>query len=79
LGRSAYVDSVELGIDDATALELRRVLDPMVQPRSPLSAPVKGVKPRWVQPELVVEVAFPNVGEEGRLRHPKFKGVRKDV
>jgi bifunctional non-homologous end joining protein LigD len=78
-GKLAYAGSVELGIDDATALELRKALDPLASSRSPLPAPVKGVRPTWVQPELLVEVAFPNASMVGRLRHPKFKGVRDDL
>jgi bifunctional non-homologous end joining protein LigD len=77
-GKFAYAGSVELGIDDATALELRKALDPLTQSRSPLGAPVKGVKPKWVRPEVLVEVAFPNVGEAGRLRHPKLRGIREE-
>jgi bifunctional non-homologous end joining protein LigD len=75
-GQLAYAGSVENGIDDATARELRKALDPLVRSRSPLPAPVKGVRPTWVQPELLVEVAFPNTSEDGRLRHPRFAGFR---
>lgn len=76
-GKLAYAGSVEIGIDVATALELRKALDPLARSRSPLPAPVK-VKPRWVQPEVLVEVAFPNASDAGRLRHPKFKRLRDD-
>lgn len=33
---------------------------------------------RWVQPELVVEVAFSEWTPEGHVRHPTFRGVRAD-
>lgn len=78
-GKLVYAGSVELGIDDGTARGLRSTLDPLVRTRSPLAAPVKGAKPNWVQPELLVEVAFPNVSEAGRLRHPKLRGIREDL
>lgn len=74
-----YAGSVEIGIDDATARELHELLAPLRQPRSPLPGPVKGVRPKWVEPQVLVEVAFPNVSEAGRLRHPKFRGVRDDL
>ena len=44
-GKLLYAGSVENGIDDATARDLRKTLDPLVRSRSPLPAPVKGVKP----------------------------------
>jgi len=79
-GKLVYAGNVELGIDDATALELRKVLDPLRQSGSPLAAPVRGVKPlSWVRPELQVEVAFPNVSGADRLRHPKFLSIRQDL
>lgn len=73
-----YAGSVEIGIDDATVREPFGLLEPLRRPRSPLSAPVKGAKPKWVEPRMLVEIAFPNVSEAGCLRHPKFKGVRED-
>jgi bifunctional non-homologous end joining protein LigD len=32
----------------------------------------------WVEPELVVEVAFTERTRDGRLRHPTFRGLRED-
>lgn len=37
---------------------------------------IKDVK--WVQPKIVVEVEFNEWTREGILRHPSFKGLRKD-
>ena len=36
----------------------------------------RGVK--WVQPQLVVEVAFTTWTADGILRHPSFQGLRED-
>jgi bifunctional non-homologous end joining protein LigD len=74
-----YAGSVEIGIGDAMARTLNEVLAPLRRARSPLSEPAKGVKPKWVKPEILVEVSFPNVSETGRLRHPKFRRVRDDL
>jgi bifunctional non-homologous end joining protein LigD len=73
-----YAGSVEIGIDDAIARELHDSLTPLRQARSPLPPPVKGVRPKWVEPRVLVEVAYPNVSEAGRLRHPKFRAIRDD-
>lgn len=32
----------------------------------------------WVRPVLVAEVGFTEWTDEGRLRHPRFKGLRDD-
>jgi ATP-dependent DNA ligase len=42
----------------------------------PHGADVRGAV--WVKPELVVEVAFTEWTQDGRLRHPSFQGVRDD-
>ena len=35
-------------------------------------------KLKWVKPKLVVEGAFVEWTDDGRLRHPKFVGLRED-
>jgi bifunctional non-homologous end joining protein LigD len=32
----------------------------------------------WAQPELVAQVAFTEWTRDGRLRHPRFLGLRED-
>lgn len=32
----------------------------------------------WVQPSLVGQVGFTEWTDDGRLRHPRFKGLRRD-
>ncbi len=45
-------------------------------------APFDGASPggaiHWVQPEMVCEVRFTEWTEDGKLRHPSFKGLRED-
>ena len=33
---------------------------------------------RWAKPELVAEVAFTEWTRDGRLRHPRYQGLRDD-
>jgi len=33
---------------------------------------------RWTRPDVLVEVSYPNKSDDGRLRHPSFKGFRDD-
>ncbi|HET6834626.1 MAG TPA: hypothetical protein VFH30_12205, partial [Acidimicrobiales bacterium] len=37
-----------------------------------------GAAVHWVRPELVAEVAFTEWTTDGRLRHPRFVGLRDD-
>lgn len=37
-----------------------------------------GANAHWVAPELVAEVEFSEWTADGRLRHPSFKGLRRD-
>jgi bifunctional non-homologous end joining protein LigD len=70
---------VGTGYDTATLRELRSRLDALEQPQSPFaggSGRQAGV--HWVRPELVAEVEFAEWTEDGRLRHPRFVGLRDD-
>ncbi|HEV7194220.1 MAG TPA: non-homologous end-joining DNA ligase [Jatrophihabitantaceae bacterium] len=47
----------------------------------PLAEPVPSTRGRivhWVEPTVVVEVEFTERTDDGRLRHPVFRGVRPD-
>lgn len=33
---------------------------------------------RWVQPRLLVEVEFTEITPDGQVRHPSYKGIRRD-
>jgi ATP-dependent DNA ligase len=42
-------------------------------------APRKFPKAQWVQPRVLVDAEFRGKTGEGLLRHPAFKGVRRDL
>ena len=49
------------------------------RPDSPFGAgdpPARGTT--WVEPELVAQVAFTEWTRDGRLRHPRYLGLRDD-
>ncbi len=78
-GRLVYTGSAGSGFDDRMLVELRRRLDSMRVDACPFAQtpPLKG-EPRWVRPELVVEVKFAQWTREGYLRAPVFLRVRED-
>jgi ATP-dependent DNA ligase len=60
--------------DLATQLgALRRDDAPFVHPERIREQPVT-----WVQPQLVAQVGFSEWTSDGRLRHPRFLGIRDD-
>ena len=72
-----YAGKVGTGYDDETLQSLRRRLDRLTQDRSPFAGRVNE-RAHWVRPELVAEVGFTEWTRDGRLRHPRFQGLRTD-
>jgi len=75
-----FAGKVGTGFDTKLLRELRARLDALEIPASPFS---KGTglprqRAHWVRPELVVQVAFIEWTVHGKLRHPRFLGVRVD-
>ncbi len=80
-GALRYAGKVGTGFTVASALALRRRLDPLEIPSSPFADPPAGRLGReahWVKPVLVAEVAFTEWTSDGRIRHPSFQGLRED-
>jgi bifunctional non-homologous end joining protein LigD len=74
-----YAGKVGTGFDRETLRELARRLRPLRRDSSPFAgedAPARGTT--WVQPRLVAEVAFTEWTRDGRLRHPRYLGLRDD-
>jgi bifunctional non-homologous end joining protein LigD len=78
-GGFAYAGKVGTGFSTATLLSLRRQLDALATDKSPFTRGrvlERGV--HWVRPELVAEVVFSEWTTDGKLRHPRFEGLRTD-
>lgn len=76
-----YAGRVGTGFDQRTLDLLARRLAPLARTDSPFAVEVPrrfAKDARWVHPELVIEVAFDRWTDEGRLRHPVYKGLRAD-
>ncbi len=74
-----YAGKVGTGFDHATLADLGKRLRGLEQDGSPFE-PFKPVPPgtRWVRPELVGQVGFAEWTRDGRLRHPRYIGLRDD-
>ncbi|PJJ47832.1 DNA ligase D, partial [Mumia flava] len=77
-----YAGKVGTGFDQAMLDRLGSMLEPLGRETSPfvddVGAAVRREHPHWVAPRLVVEVGFSEWTDAGRLRHPRFQGVRDD-
>jgi bifunctional non-homologous end joining protein LigD len=78
-GALRYAGKVGTGFDQVTLRELGARLRELEQDASPFE-PFKPIPPgtRWVRPELVAQIAFSEWTRDGRLRHPRFLGLRDD-
>jgi bifunctional non-homologous end joining protein LigD len=75
-----YAGKLGTGFDTKLLLELRRRLDALEISEPPFTKAV-GLPRRhahWVRPELVVQAGFIEWTKFGKLRHPRFLGIRMD-
>ena len=77
-GALRYAGKVGTGYDHATLRALRIQMDEMAQPDCPFADQVREPTAHWIRPELVVQVGFSEWTRDGRLRHPRFSGLRTD-
>ncbi len=74
-----YAGKVGTGFDDATLRSLHRRLSTIEQEASPFTRGLpRESETRWVRPEVVVEVGFSEWTRDGKLRHPRYIGLRTD-
>ena len=77
-GELKYAGRVGTGFDEAELDRLGKLLKPLARRRSPFSGrqPARGA--HFVKPQLVCEVEFGEWTRDGRLRHPRYLGLRDD-
>ncbi|WP_030692193.1 non-homologous end-joining DNA ligase [Streptomyces globisporus] len=69
---------VGTGYDTRPPRSLRTRLDRLEQDRSPFADDVRERAVHWVRPELVAQIGFTEWTGAGRLRHPRYMGLRDD-
>ena len=80
-GRLAYAGRVGTGFSQQALLLLEQELAPLRRAGSPFATPVPTAQARgalWVEPRLVIEVAFAGWTAAGRMRAPSYQGLRAD-
>lgn len=74
-----YAGKVGTGYSTAALRDLHRRLVELEAPSSPFTRGQVGERrPHWVRPELVAQVAFAEWTTDGKLRQPRFEGLRDD-
>jgi bifunctional non-homologous end joining protein LigD len=78
-GRLRYAGRVGTGFDEALLETLHGRLTRLERKTPPFDpAPAPDVGVHWVTPRLVGEIGFTEWTNDGRLRHPRFLGLRTD-
>lgn len=80
-GALIFRGRVGAGFTDRDRRELFEALAPRVQAAPPVSPPARARdvgQIRWVEPTVVVEVAYREITPGGLLRHAVFEGLRRD-
>jgi bifunctional non-homologous end joining protein LigD len=74
-----YAGKVGTGYNTQLLLGLTKRLRELEQDQSPFHGKPPARKAiHWVKPEMVVQIGFSEWTRDGRLRHPRFLGIRED-
>jgi len=75
-----YAGKLGTGFNTKLLLELRARLDTMEIPQPPFTKAVglPRLRAHWVRPTIVVQAGFIEWTKFGKLRHPRFLGIRDD-
>ncbi|MGN7787049.1 DNA ligase D [Niabella sp. 22666] len=88
-GKLKYVGKVGTGFSDKRQKEMMELFKPLIVKKSPFAEEIDvdkpsrfrrrmGAKATWLKPQLVCEVAYAEITDEGVFRHPSFEGMRED-
>ena len=87
-GKLVYAGRVGTGMSEKVLRDLRRRLDPLARPKSPLNAPPPRStrfgsplvlsRVHWVEPKLVAEITYLTWTADNLLRQTVYVGLRED-
>jgi len=77
-GPFRFAGKVGTGFDNALLSTLHKRLLELESSASPFFDPVKEMTAHWVDPVLVADIGFTEWTSDGKLRHPRFEGLRND-
>jgi bifunctional non-homologous end joining protein LigD len=78
-GKLRYAGKVGTGFDTSLLVSLGKELSALETNQSPFAdVPKSENDVHWVRPKLIAQVSFTEWTRDGRLRHPRFLGIRRD-
>ncbi|MDE1167299.1 MAG: DNA ligase D [Pseudomonas sp.] len=80
-GQLRYAGKVGTGFNETTLRSIHEQLVALEVKKIPVANPPKGVEAKgvhWLKPQLLAEVAFAEMTQEGSVRHAVFHGLRTD-
>ena len=77
-GKLIYAGKVGTGFSDETLMKLMEKFNPLKRKTSPFAEEVKEKEVHWLEPKLVAQVGFEEWTNYGKLRQPRFEGLRYD-
>jgi bifunctional non-homologous end joining protein LigD len=78
-GKLVSIGNVGTGFNDKSLKDLHTKLKKIVRKTSPLDIPIKEMPDiTWVEPDLVCNIKFSEITDDGSVRHPVFQGLRID-
>lgn len=77
-GRLRYAGKVGTGFTRRTLADLAARLAPLRRAEPPFADAPRLRDATWVEPRLVAQIGFTEWTPDGRLRHPRFMGLRDD-
>lgn len=73
-----YAGRVGTGFDDEVLVNLRKRMERMTRNACPVDEKIDEDGVHWIRPQLVAEIGFTEWTTSGKLRHPRFLGLRHD-
>ena len=73
-----YAGKVGTGYNEETLRNLRGKLEEIERDGSPFKENIAEKNIHWVKPMMVAEIGFTEWTRQGKLRHPRFLGLRRD-
>jgi bifunctional non-homologous end joining protein LigD len=77
-GALRYAGKVGTGFDHHVLESLRARFDGLTSSGSPFADRVREHGTHWLRPELVAQIGFTEWTRDGKLRHPRYLGLRDD-
>ena len=77
-GKLRYAGKVGTGFDHRVLADLSARFRDLHAERSPFAEPVREKGAHWLRADLVAQIGFSEWTRDGKLRHPRYLGLRED-